>query len=53
MKKSLIVALLVLFAVIGWFLSGQISASNKNSKNHKIKIPSAQIKSGLIFLINL
>ena len=32
MKKSLITAFLILLAVVGWFLSGQISAENDNSK---------------------
>ena len=30
MKKSLIIAFLVLLAVIGWFLSGQISVGNES-----------------------
>ena len=30
MKKSLIIALLILFSVIGWFVSGQISVGNEN-----------------------
>ena len=33
MKKSLIVAFVIFLAVIGWFLSGQISIGNENSKN--------------------
>ena len=30
MKKSLIVSLIITLAVIGWFLSGQISVGNEN-----------------------
>ena len=32
MKKSLIIAFLILLAVIGWFLSGQISVGNESLK---------------------
>ena len=33
MKKSLLVAFVIFFAVTGWFLSGQISIGNENSKS--------------------
>ena len=33
MKKSTIVAFIILLAVIGWFLSGNISIGNENSEN--------------------
>ena len=33
MKKSLIIAFLILLAVVGWFLSGKISVGNENLKN--------------------
>ena len=33
MKKSLLVSFVIFLSVTGWFLSGQISIGNENSKN--------------------
>ena len=33
MKKSLLVSFIIFLSVTGWFLSGQISIGNENSKN--------------------